>query len=175
MSKKEDKRRITYANGDVYEGELDEKERPHGSGTYTHHDKNDKKQQGIYKGGWDHGEKNGQGTHHYRKGDVYEGRWEEGKRQGYGIYTYYTKPAEYKGDWKKNNKHGHGVMVFENDDTYDGQWVDGNMHDKEATYTWKDGSKYVGKCSAHFHFFKYVERQYLKLKKSDGYEAFDII
>jgi hypothetical protein len=155
---------IEYDNKDLYEGEKDKRDRPHGTGTYIHHDEPDQVQQGKYVGEWKDGEKHGNGTHHYRNGDVYIGPWVKGKRHGTnGRYIYHNKnpeediSVEYRGDWEDDKKHGQGVMIFTNGDRYEGRWVKGNMEAEEATYTSADRSKYVGKCDVHFDVLDYRE------------------
>ncbi len=149
MSTRGGDKTINYHNGDVYKGEVDGNDRPHGKGTYTHHDEPDQIQQGSYVGEWKDGEKDGNGIHYYRNGDVYDGPWRKGKRHGpAGKYTYYNKrSAKYRGDWIKDMKHGQGIMLFANGDKYEGHWEKNDREDGKATYTYKDGSTYVGKCS----------------------------
>lgn len=150
---------IEYKNGDRYVGERDCLGRPHGDGTYEHHDKAYQIQQGTYVGKWKDGNMCGIGTHQYRIGDHYEGPWKNDKRDGpNGSYTYYTDGSKrdmserYIGDWENNKKHGLGLMTFTNGDKYEGFWGHGNMHtegDQKGTYTFADGSVYTGKRSIY--------------------------
>ena len=150
---------IEYHNSDRYVGELDFLGRPNGRGIYEFHYKPHQTQQGTYDGEWKHGNMDGIGTHQYRIGDHYEGPWKDDQRDGpNGSYTYYTSGSNrdmserYIGEWENNKKHGLGVMIFTNGDKYDGNWVDGNMHagrDEPGTYTFADGSTYVGKHSIY--------------------------
>lgn len=167
---------ITYVNGDIYEGEVDGGGRPHGRGTYTHHqgtgqyvgDWKDGKKHGmgtyqhpngdLYEGSWKDDEKHGIGKHSYRNGDIYEGPWVKGKKQGpKGKYTYKTNSSSdasdvYVGDWYQGEKDGEGTMKFANGDKYKGRWITGRMETlagETATCTFGEGSKYVGKHSIH--------------------------
>lgn len=142
---------INYENQDIYMGELDEEGQPDGTGTYTHHDEEEQRQQGQYIGEWKNGKKHGRGTHRYRNGDVYDGLWKDGKRDGHGKYTFSTSPsAEYKGDWQNDEMHGKGVMKFTNGDIYDGDWRCNKMESENATYTHVGHSVYIGRCCIHF-------------------------
>ena len=74
-------------------------------------------------------------------------------------YVYYQRDPtqhvsqKFVGDWKDNKRHGRGVMIFTNGDKYKGHWKDGEMETLQgetATYTFRDGSKYVGKYDVYF-------------------------
>lgn len=140
--------KIDYDNADIYEGELDDQDRPHGRGVYTHHKETDEVQTGEYNGSWQNGKKHGEGMHRYRNGDVYKGSWQNGLRHGHGTYTYYERTAnqsvKYVGNWENDKKHGKGTMTFSNGDIYEGDWKNNNMQSKKSTYTYKDKSKYEG-------------------------------
>ncbi|CAF1420917.1 unnamed protein product [Adineta ricciae] len=140
--------RIDYDNEDIYEGELDNEDRPHGRGVYTHHTEAGEVQVGVYDGEWQNGKKHGEGAHHYRNGDVYNGSWQNGLRHGHGTYTYHKKTAnqsvKYVGNWENDQKHGKGTMTFSNGDKYEGDWKNNNMESKKSIYTYKDNSKYEG-------------------------------
>ncbi|CAF3605050.1 unnamed protein product [Rotaria sordida] len=148
MAKKERNKTIDYENGDVYKGEIDEHGRPHGKGTYIHHDIAGQVQQGCYVGEWQHDKKHGKGRHRYRNGDIYDGLWRDGKKHGYGKYTYFNQPsAEYTGYWKNDMKHGpykndkkngKGILIYSNGDKYEGMFKDGKRHGT-GKYTFKNG------------------------------------
>lgn len=162
----QDDKRIVYDNGDIYEGDKDKRDRPHGRGIYIHHNQSNQIQQGRYDGEWEDGEKHGFGTHYYRNGDRYEGPWVKGKRHGTnGKYTYHNKSPEehisdeYMGEWEDDMKHGKGIMTFTNGDVYEGHWVRGDMEDKEGTYTSADGSVYIGKCNIHISLISHASKK----------------
>ncbi|MBR3919839.1 MAG: hypothetical protein IKJ59_14105 [Clostridia bacterium] len=71
---------ITFANGDVYEGELVDG-KPHGQGTLT-----------------------------YANGDIYEGQWKNGKREGDGTLTWSSTGVYYKGNFTDGNIAGYGTF-----------------------------------------------------------------
>lgn len=150
MVKKRGNQTINYDNGDTYDGEINEREQPHGKGKYTHHNESGQVQQGYYEGEWKNNEKHGEGIHRYRNGDIYEGSWRNGMRYGRGKYTYHnTTSYSYEGDWKNNKKDGKGKMKFSNGDEYDGDWKDNNMESDNAIYIHKGHSKYIGKCTVY--------------------------
>lgn len=138
---------IKYCNGDVYEGEIDADEKPHGEGKYIHCFKPDHNQQSSYTGQWKNGKRHGKGIYLYTNGDVYDGLWKNNERHGPdGQYTYRNPKAKiFKGHWVEDKKCGYGVMLFTNGDKYKGMWQDNKREDDRATYTWADGSKHVGK------------------------------
>jgi hypothetical protein len=67
------KGKLTFSNGDIYEGEFVRGERE-GIGTYYYTEKGD-----VYKGSWKSGYKDGSGTYGYKNGKVIKGIWERGK------------------------------------------------------------------------------------------------
>ena len=74
-------RRIRYANGDRYEGEV-EGGAIHGRGTYTWADGD------RYEGEWRDGRRHGWGAYIWADGNVYVGGWRDGRRHGDGTYTW---------------------------------------------------------------------------------------
>ena len=60
-----------------------------------------------YEGGWEDGERNGQGTYTSPDGEKYVGGWEDGKRNGQGTYTS-PDGDKYVGGWKDGEFHGQG-------------------------------------------------------------------
>ncbi|CAF0906417.1 unnamed protein product [Rotaria sordida] len=119
MAKKERNKTVDYENGDVYKGEIDEHGRPHGKGTYIHHDIAGQVQQGCYVGEWQHDKKHGKGRHRYRNGDIYDGLWRDGP-------------------YKNDKKNGKGILIYSNGDKYEGMFKDGKRHGT-GKYTFKNG------------------------------------
>lgn len=64
--------KITYSNGDVYEGEWKEGKR-HGQGKITW------PTGVVYEGNWKEGKRTGKGKYTWTSGAVYEGDWEDAK------------------------------------------------------------------------------------------------
>ena len=108
--------KMTYANGDVYEGAW-ENDEYHGQGTLTYTDGD------VYEGAWKNGECYGQGKMTYADGDVYEGEWENDKRHGQGKCTD-TEGNIYEGAWKDGWRHGQGTMTYADGRVYEGDWKD---------------------------------------------------
>jgi hypothetical protein len=139
---------IVYDNGDRYYGQINQSVQQHGTGEYLQRHQRGQTKQGEYVGNWNNGKKHGGGKHQYRNGDVYDGEWVEGQKHGQGKYTYHKQSStEYEGDWKDDVKDGAGIMTFSNGDRYEGRWKNNKMEDDNATYTYKDRSKYIGKSN----------------------------
>ena len=127
----DNKYRIQYPNGDVYEGEMKESS------------------------------KNGQGIMTYANGDTYDGNWVNGKKEGQGRLTSYSGRRVYTGSWSNDKKNGEGTMTsrdLENDGvdvTYKGKWINDNLPTGEMDYTIiSDGSKsdtYKGGLRQRYH------------------------
>ena len=77
-------RTINYKSGNRYEGEVDEKNLPHGKGVFI-----------------------------YTNGGNYEGEFSHGVRDGYGVFSWSTGDR-YEGGWKNDKRHGEGVMTYAN-------------------------------------------------------------
>jgi len=54
---------------------------------------------GRYLGFMLNGQRNGNGTFHYRDGGYYEGRWKNNMMNGYGKLYYETGELAYEGQW----------------------------------------------------------------------------
>ena len=67
---------------------------------------------------------------------------------GYGTMVYSTG-QKFTGHFKAGMRHGKGVFILPGGRKLEGIWEENNI--KEGTYTWPDGTKYVGQ-------FKYRER-----------------
>lgn len=127
----DNKYRIQYPNGDVYEGEMKESS------------------------------KNGQGTMTYANGDTYDGNWVNGKKKGQGRSTSYSGRRVYTGSWSNDKKNGEGTMTSRDlehrgaDVTYKGIWTDDNLPNGEKDLTIiSDGSKsdtYKGGLRQRYH------------------------
>ena len=113
--------KLTYSNGDVYEGESVYFLR-HGKGKLAY------KGGDVYKGDFVFDEMDGKGTYTYLSGDQYIGDFENGKKNGKGTYTWAKQPD--------------GSF-----DSYEGEYVN-DMRDGKGTYTWADGTRYIGEYAA---------------------------
>ncbi|CAD8200194.1 unnamed protein product [Paramecium octaurelia] len=134
--------RITYQNGDVYEGELlnDLKD---GLGTYYY--ENGEKYDGLfsedlihgygkyffigghkYEGDWYQGEKFGMGILDFSTGDRYIGGFYKDAFDGEGTFEYKNGDV-FKGQWKKGKKNGPGEMRYKDKRVVIGEWIDDEL------------------------------------------------
>ena len=161
--------KLTWANGNSYEGEYDENKQPHGKGTMNFPGGE------IYEGEFKDGKANGQGKMKFKTGNTYSGGWKDNKRCGHGRYdwnsddevkdiTTYEYGAQandgvkskqskkgnwYLGDWKDDKPAGHGKFFFAHlgGAIYEGAVSDwepngiGKMH-------WPTGSEYLGEMTS---------------------------
>ena len=96
---------MTYANGDVYDGD------------------------------WKNGEQEGRGKMTFASGNVFNGEWKGGKQEGRGKMTYSSGAAVYdgnvyvgnvyEGEWACGMQHGRGKMTYANGNVFDGEWTGG--------------------------------------------------
>jgi len=101
--------KLTFANGDVYEGE--------------------------FKGG----RMDGYGQMVYIDGDTYEGEWKCDEHHGKGKYTFPPPScAYYDGELVEGNANGYGVKVWEDGSKYTGEWKH-NMYHGTGTKLDPDG------------------------------------
>lgn len=70
---------------------------------------------------FEQGNRHGQGTYHYRNGDVYEGEWISGKRNGNGKITYYAG-GHFFGIWE-NDERRWGTYSNEKDEVFIGEVI----------------------------------------------------
>lgn len=111
-------KRKEWGEGDLYEGEVDEKDRPDGEGKLIH-------------------------TSYYSGGSyTYEGHFIKGKREGLGVLV--QGRSRYEGEWKNNLRDGFGTQVYSYGAHYVGYWK-ADKHHGEGTLTEKDGTIYEGK------------------------------
>lgn len=149
---------ITFPNGDVYEGQI-ENGLFHGQGILVWQDGS------IYEGNWKKGEKHGKclektadgtffkgcykkGLKHgycsldFENGDQYDGYFEYDQINNYGIYQWKCG-KRYEGEWKNGLFSGNGKMKYENGDIYEGEFAQG-VRNGIGTYTWEIGPSYKG-------------------------------
>ena len=125
---------------------------------------------GTYTGEVVGGRANGHGTYTWPEGREYVGEWKDGKRNGQGALTNkgsaFDPDWTYVGEFKEGKFHGQGTLESARGDKYVGEWKDNERHGQgtrtdpygnkyvgqwrndaryRGTYTYDDGSKYVGK------------------------------
>ena len=97
---------------------------------------------GIYKGPFIDGKKEGKGIYIYNSGEKYEGEYKNNLRNGFGIYTY-RNGYKYNGQWKDDKKHGKGILYFPNGEIYEGEFKDGD-YDGLGIFHHYNGDKFIG-------------------------------
>eukprot|EP01087_Luapelamoeba_hula_P012038 TRINITY_DN3346_c0_g1_i3.p1 TRINITY_DN3346_c0_g1~~TRINITY_DN3346_c0_g1_i3.p1 ORF type:complete len:360 (+),score=61.77 TRINITY_DN3346_c0_g1_i3:261-1340(+) len=122
-----------WATGDVYEGDW-AKDVMDGKGTYYYVDGR------KYSGGWECGCRHGVGTFQWPNGDKYEGEFVKDHCHGVGIHTY-SDGRQYKGEWLDNKKHGYGVFSYPKGEKTEGFW-EHNLLSGRAIYTDTDGKRF---------------------------------
>ena len=108
--------KMTYISGNVYEGEWrDDKTNGKGKVVFSN---------GIqYTGDFVDNKRHGKGTIILDNGDVYDGDWKNNMMEGFGIMKFEDGNI-YEGSWENNNRHGHGKMIQKNGIYYEGEWED---------------------------------------------------
>ena len=156
------KGRLSWANGDVYDGKLQNGKRQ-GKGMFAWSNGQ------RYKGDWvndapsgqavidfangDHYEGSaenaapkGLGTMAYASGDSYKGLFLAGELSGTGVYVW-KNGQKFEGDWKDGKPNGQGRLQYANGDVYEGTVRDGSPN-QSGTFTWASGDRYVGQWKA---------------------------
>ena len=92
---------MTYANGDIYQGDwLDGK--AHGNGVFVN-----KGAASMYEGQWEQDKQHGQGVETWNEGrNIYNGGWVEGQMTGWARYEW--DGNVYEGDFVNAKFHGKG-------------------------------------------------------------------
>jgi hypothetical protein len=103
--------KITYKNGDIYQGELVKGKR-HGRGIYKHK----KKINIIYKGHYDAGE----GSINFSSGAIFNGKFKNGFLYD-GTLTFINGDT-YKGKFENNLMNGHGIFTYKSGVVHQGIW-----------------------------------------------------
>ena len=112
------KGKITYSNGDIYNGFFKTNKR-HGKGTFIW--KNGEKFTGTYFNG-----NPSYGTYAFSRGDKYIGNFKNWKMHGQGTYTW-KNGDKYVGQWKNDKRHGKGTKTYKNGKIERGIWENGKF------------------------------------------------
>jgi len=118
--KKQGYGKVTFPNGDTYEGNW-ENDQMDGLGIYTW------KIGGRYEGAFEAGKIQGAGKRSYASGNVYEGEFLDGKKQGKGVMVF-SNGDIYEGDWNKDDMEGQGTYKWVSGDTYVGSFQRDKRH-----------------------------------------------
>ncbi|GMH76037.1 hypothetical protein TL16_g06949 [Triparma laevis f. inornata] len=127
--------RVTYQNGEVYEGEYVD-ERRHGIGEYHYLDGS------VHEGEWFKNRRQGFGVFTTEDGSVYEGEWDRDYIHGEGIWRW-KDGSSFMGDNIDGFRTGRGVYITAHGDVYVGEFKENKIHGK-GTFTYNDGTRYEG-------------------------------
>ena len=127
---------LTYENGDVYEGQL-ENGQPHGQGQLTCKKSHYKLYVGEFKEGMPHG----QGEMTYKNGEIHTGQFKDGKPEGEGKLV--GRGNLYVFKFEDGQPVGKGTLTYQNGDVYEGELEDFEPHGRGET-TYKNGVIYKG-------------------------------
>ena len=146
--------KLTYPNGNTFEGTFDDEKKKQGEGTYTWSLAKEEDEEGdgeeeakpavvsMYSGNFKNGKKHGKGMLTYPDGARYEGNWHKDKRQGQGRYFYPNRDM-YEGNWGNDQKNGTGTYTHAADKSqFIGTWVNGAF--VEGKWQYADGGYYEG-------------------------------
>ncbi|CEM21891.1 unnamed protein product [Vitrella brassicaformis CCMP3155] len=151
--------RVKLKDGNEYTGEVDKRNRPHGTGKLTYKDGS------VYSGEFKDGKRHGYGLIFYNDGTRYTGQFVDDYREGEGrevtpddtIYvgTFRGGLCEgrgvlttreglhYEGDFADGDASGFGRLTYPDGRTYEGEFLAGWSHGK-GIMTFKNGVKYEG-------------------------------
>lgn len=115
-------------DGNTYEGEVNEKNLPHGKGklitNVSWFDKELKVsyQEGNFVNGIPHGKIFEQYNFGFNGWYTYDGYYEMGKREGWGKYVDPDEQGTYEGEWKQDLRHGKGRNTYPDGYVDEGFW-----------------------------------------------------
>ena len=179
--------RVTYANGEVFEGEYVD-ERRHGIGEYHYLDGSvyegeffkDRRQGfgiftrtdgSIYEGEWDRDYIHGEGIWRWSDGSTYMGDNIDGKRTGRGVYI--TSHGDvYVGEFKGNSIHGEGTFTYNDGTRYEGQFRE-NLREGDAVFTYPNGVRDIGTWLNDKREGEFVVRRPVYADESDTVKGVD--
>lgn len=118
--------------GTTYEGDVDEENRPHGTGRMRWGDTGD-----VYEGEWRSGLMQGRGTYTWggKIGKFYAGEWHDNMMHGKGTLTNPRTQCVYTGEFRQGMRCGDGISTWENGTRYEGQYSEG-LRNGQGTYQW---------------------------------------
>ncbi|RHZ39955.1 hypothetical protein DYB26_006171 [Aphanomyces astaci] len=138
--------KVTYANGDTFEGTFNSDKLKHGHGKYTWNEKTDDdevKEIAWYDGAYENGKKHGVGKMQFPTGDTYHGQWSSDAIDGEGTIVYKNGDI-FSGSFDQGIKHGKGTYEYADDKSQlIGNWVHNTIVD--GKWLFKDGGYYTGR------------------------------
>ncbi|EQC35550.1 hypothetical protein SDRG_06840 [Saprolegnia diclina VS20] len=136
--------KITYANGDTFEGDVNAARLKHGPGKYIWTERVDDEVKEIawYEGDYVDGKKHGLGKMQFPNGDVYHGQWANDIIDGQGTLMYKNGDI-FSGTYIAGIKEGNGTYEYAADKSQlVGTWVQNTII--EGKWLFKDGGYYTG-------------------------------
>ena len=125
---------VEFKNGNIYEGNWNEKLEMHGYGKYLL--KNDKV---FVEGYWDKGILK-KGRIFLQNGDIYEGDIENNEYNGKGKYYDKVEDSIYEGSFIKGERNKNGVIIFHDGSIYEGDLIDDDVPNGKGKFKWIDSS-----------------------------------
>ena len=97
----------SYSDGSVYDGPTNDVGERHGKGRLTFANGD------VYEGDFAHDQMHGQGRYEYHNRSVYEGSFYEGQQHGQGTYAWSDGRTKYVGPFANGQPHGEeGTLYF---------------------------------------------------------------
>ncbi|MEW5303896.1 MAG: hypothetical protein WDW36_006546 [Sanguina aurantia] len=150
-------KRITYDNGDIYEGDSKDGKR-HGKGSLYSSNGD------VYKGEWRDDLRHGRGTYSRANGFRFNGGWVDGMAQGVGE-AIYPEGHTYDGEWLANGRSGWGMFVSAGGEEHEGEWKNDLLHGA-GRWVYTDKSEFEGR-------FERGVRAEGRWESADGRETYD--
>jgi hypothetical protein len=137
---------VEFKNGNIYEGNWNEKLEMHGYGKYLL--KNDKV---FVEGYWDKGILK-QGRIFLPNGDIYEGEIENNEYDGKGKYYDKVEDSIYEGTFIKGERNKNGVIIFHDGSMYEGDLIDDDVPNGKGKFKWIDSSNQENSPQNYINF-----------------------
>jgi hypothetical protein len=160
--------KLTFPNGDCYEGEFSHFNKPDGKGKFT------KKSTGecwegefqlgipsgiikythsdgyVFEGEYRNGKRSGKGKYKTADGIVFEGSFQNGLRHGFGKETG-PDGSYYEGDFLNGVPHGQGKQKEKNGGFFEGELKEGKK-DGRGKYTYPSGNVFEGEFRSNVQY-----------------------
>lgn len=136
--------KISYPNGDSYEGQINDAKQKHGSGKYTWVEQveDELKEIASYEGEYVASKKHGLGKMKFPNGDTYHGMWSDDAMNGDGTFIYANGDI-FSGNFTNGIKEGQGTYEFQADKSQlVGEWKAGTI--VSGTWRFACGGSYTG-------------------------------
>ncbi|KAL1491214.1 hypothetical protein ABEB36_011847 [Hypothenemus hampei] len=129
--------RVSFRNGNIYEGQLNQDSLMDGKGTFYWNDST------IYQGTFRNGYPCDCGTLILSDLSTYEGDFDLGFFHGNGMLNVKSTPMYYNGEWRLSHRNGKGWLLYETNNWYEGDWINDNKHG-QGYRCYSNGDQYKG-------------------------------